>query len=54
MPGALRRPSDEEMLEAVAIAQRRVDTVTFSHITSEQACAASMTARTIGRLYNLG
>ena len=38
VPGApWRRPTDEEMEEAVAIARRYLDTVTFSHFTSEQA-----------------
>lgn len=38
VPGApWRRPEDEEMEQAVKIAQRHLDTVTFSHFTSEQA-----------------
>ena len=38
VPGApWRRPTDEEMEEAVAIARRYLDAVTFSHFTSEQA-----------------
>jgi pyruvate formate lyase activating enzyme len=38
VPGApWRRPTDEEMEQAVAISQRHLDTVTFSHFTSEQA-----------------
>ena len=32
-----RRPRDDEMQQAVAVAQRHLDTVTFSHLTSEQA-----------------
>ena len=32
-----RRPTDEEMQQAVGISQRHLDTVTFSHFTSEQA-----------------
>lgn len=32
-----RRPTDEEMQEAVAVAGHHLDTVTFSHFTSEQA-----------------
>lgn len=32
-----RRPTDEEMQQAVAVASRYLDTVTFSHITTEQA-----------------
>jgi pyruvate formate lyase activating enzyme len=38
VPGApWRRPTDEEMEQAVAIARRCLDAVTFSHFTSEQA-----------------
>ncbi|MEN6458977.1 MAG: radical SAM protein [Thermoguttaceae bacterium] len=38
VPGApWRRPTDEEMAEAVQTAQGYLDTVTFSHCTSEQA-----------------
>jgi pyruvate formate lyase activating enzyme len=38
VPGvSWRRPSDDEMQQAVAVAQRHLDTVTFSHLTSEQA-----------------
>ena len=32
-----RRPTDDEMAQAVGIARRYLDTVTFSHFTSEQA-----------------
>ena len=32
-----RRPTEEEMEQAVGLAQRYLDTVTFSHFTSEQA-----------------
>jgi pyruvate formate lyase activating enzyme len=32
-----RRPTEEEMSQAVGLAQRYLDTVTFSHFTSEQA-----------------
>ncbi len=38
VPGApWRRPTDDEMEEAVAVAQRQVDDVTCSHFTTEQA-----------------
>jgi len=38
VPGApWRRPTDEEMAQAVGIARCHLDTVTFSHFTSEQA-----------------
>ena len=38
VPGApWHRPTDEEMEQAVGIARRCLDTVTFSHFTSEQA-----------------
>jgi pyruvate formate lyase activating enzyme len=38
VPGApWRRPTDDEMNQAVAVAERYLDTVSFSHFTSEQA-----------------
>lgn len=38
VPGVLwRRPTDEEMSEAVSVARRHLEHVTFSHFTSEQA-----------------